>query len=212
MKVTKFTVNPFGENTFLAWDEATRHAAIIDPGMMQEHERNVVVQFIEQNQLVMQWVLLTHCHIDHVTSARWMADRYDIPVAASPLDDLLAQALPQQAQHFRLNLPLDALSVDKPLHDGDVITLGGETLHVLATPGHSQGGLIFYAPDSALAFTGDTIFDGSIGRTDLPGGDYDTLIGSIRAKVLTLPSDTMLIPGHGPSTTVANERDYNPYL
>lgn len=212
MKVTKFTVNPFGENTFLAWDEATRHAAIIDPGMMQEHERKVVVQFIEQNQLVMQWVLLTHCHIDHVTSARWMADRYDIPVAASPLDDLLAQALPQQAQHFRLNLPLDALSVDKPLHDGDVITLGGETLHVLATPGHSQGGLIFYAPDSALAFTGDTIFEGSIGRTDLPGGDYDTLIGSIRAKVLTLPSDTMLIPGHGPSTTVANERDYNPYL
>ena len=212
MKVTKFTVNPFGENTFLAWDEATRHAAIIDPGMMQEHERNVVVQFIEQNQLVMQWVLLTHCHIDHVTSARWMADRYDIPVAASPLDDLLAQSLPMQAQHFRLNLPLDALSVDKPLHDGDVITLGGETLHVLATPGHSQGGLIFYAPDSALAFTGDTIFEGSIGRTDLPGGDYDTLIGSIRAKVLTLPSDTMLIPGHGPSTTVANERDYNPYL
>lgn len=212
MKVTKFTVNPFGENTFLAWDEATRHAAIIDPGMMQEHERNVVVQFIEQNQLVMQWVLLTHCHIDHVTSARWMADRYDIPVAASPLDDLLAQSLPMQAQHFRLNIPLDALSVDKPLHDGDVITLGGETLHVLATPGHSQGGLIFYAPDSALAFTGDTIFEGSIGRTDLPGGDYDTLIGSIRAKVLTLPSDTMLIPGHGPSTTVANERDYNPYL
>ena len=212
MKVTKFTVNPFGENTFLAWGEVTRHAAIIDPGMMQDHERKVVLQFIEQNQLIMQWVLLTHCHIDHVTSARWMADRYGIPVAGSQLDDLLAQALPMQAQHFRLNVPLEALTIDRPLNDGDVVMLANEPLKVIATPGHSQGGLIFYAPDSALAFTGDTIFEGSIGRTDLPGGDYSTLIESIRTRVLTLPPDTLLIPGHGPSTTVANERDHNPYL
>ena len=183
MKVTKFTVNPFGENTFIAWDENTRQAIIIDPGMMQDHEREVVVKFVEDNQLKMQRVLLTHGHIDHIAAARWMADRYGITVAASPHDQLYYQ-----------------------------IELGDEKIHVFETPGHSQGGLIFYAPDSALAFTGDTIFEGSIGRTDLSGGDYNVLIASIRDKVLTLPSDTMLIPGHGPTTTVANERDYNPYL
>lgn len=212
MKVTKFTVNPFGENTYVAWDESSREAMIVDPGMMQDHERAVVTGFIDDNNLVMRHVLLTHAHIDHVTSARWMADRYGIEVAGSELDAMLATNLPLQAQHFRLKIDLDVLHIDRPLTDGDVISLGNEPVHVLSTPGHSRGGLVFYAPDSALAFTGDTIFEGSIGRTDLPGGDYDTLIGSIRDKVLTLPLDTLLIPGHGPTTTVADERDFNPYL
>lgn len=212
MKATKFTVNPFDENTYIAWDETTRHAIIIDPGMMQDHERNVVTKFIEDNQLVMQQVLLTHLHIDHVTSARWMANRYGITVAASQMDADYAQALPAQAEHFRLRISVDALTIDQPLTDGDTIMLGDETIYVLAMPGHSRGGLAFYAPDSALVFTGDSIFEGSIGRTDLPGGDYGTLIKSIREKILTLPPDTMLIPGHGPTTTVANERDYNPFL
>lgn len=212
MKATKFTVNPFGENTYIAWDETTRHAIIVDPGMMQDHERNVVTKFIEDNQLVMQQVLLTHIHIDHVTSARWMADRYGITVGASQLDADYAQALPAQAEHFRLRISVDALTIDLPLADGDTIMLGDETIRVLAMPGHSPGGLAFYAPDSALVFTGDSIFEGSIGRTDLPGGDFKTLIKSIREKILTLPPETMLIPGHGPSTTVANERDYNPFI
>ena len=212
MKATKFTVNPFDENTYIAWDETTRHAIIIDPGMMQDHERNVVTKFIEDNQLVMQQVLLTHLHIDHVTSARWMANRYGITVAASQMDADYAQALPAQAEHFRLRISVDALTIDQPLTDGDTIMLGDETIYVLAMPGHSRGGLAFYAPDSALVFTGDSIFEGSIRRTDLPGGDYGTLIKSIREKILTLPPDTMLIPGHGPTTTVANERDYNPFL
>ncbi len=212
MKATKFTVNPFGENTYLAWDEATRHAIIIDPGMMQEHERNVVTKFIEDNHLVMQQVLLTHIHIDHVSSARWMAHRYGIPVAASPLEVPYALNLPAQAEHFRLRVPVEALTIDQPLADGDTLMLGDEIIHVLAMPGHSPGGLAFYAPDSALVFTGDSIFEESIGRTDLPGGDYSSLIKSIKEKILTLPPDTLLIPGHGPTTTVANERDYNPFL
>lgn len=212
MKVTRFTVNPFGENTYIAWDETTRHAIIIDPGMMQEYEQNVVAKFISDNELVMQLVLLTHIHIDHVASARWMADKYGIPVAASPADALLAQQLPAQAEHFRLRMPVDVLAIDRELCDGDAITLGDETMQVLAMPGHSLGGLAFYAPDSAMAFTGDSIFEGSIGRTDLPGGDLDTLLTSIRDNILTLPPDTMLIPGHGPMTTVANERQFNPYI
>ncbi|MBR1475990.1 MAG: MBL fold metallo-hydrolase [Muribaculaceae bacterium] len=212
MKVTKFTVNPFGENTFIAWNEDTRHALIVDPGMMQDHERNVVTQFILDNQLVMQWVLLTHIHIDHVTSARWMADRYGIPVAASPADEVLAKHLPMQAAHFRLRVELDPLTIDRPLAHGDTLSLDDETIHVLATPGHTPGGLCFYVPSSSLAFTGDTIFESSIGRTDLPGGDYTTLIDSIKNQILTLPPDTLLISGHGPTTTVANEHQYNPYL
>lgn len=212
MKVTKFTVNPFGENTYIAWDEITLHAIIIDPGMMQEHERNVVAKFIEDNKLVMQLVLITHIHIDHVTSARWMADKYGIKVAASPLDAGYARGLKEQAEHFRLRIPVDALTIDEELADGDTIRLGNETIHVLAMPGHSPGGLAFYAPDSALAFTGDSVFEGSIGRTDLPGGDFKTLITSIREKIISLPPDTLLIPGHGPTTTVATERDYNPFI
>lgn len=212
VKATKFTVNPFGENTYLAWDETTRHAIIIDPGMMQDHERNVVTKFIDDNNLVMRYVLITHVHIDHVTSARWMADRYGITVAASPLDAPNALALPEQAEHFRLRMPVEALTIDQPLADGDTMMLGDETIHVLAMPGHSPGGLAFYAPDSELVFTGDSIFEGSIGRTDLPGGDFGTLINSIKEKILTLPPETLIIPGHGPTTTVANELEYNPFL
>lgn len=212
MKATKFTVNPFGENTYLVWNENTHHAIIIDPGMMQEHERNVVLRFLADNGLVLQLVLITHIHIDHVASARWLAEQFGVKVAASPLDLPLAQQLPAQAQHFRLRVDIDVLAIDHELRHGDVIMLDDEPINVFEMPGHSPGGLAFYAPDSALVFTGDSIFEGSIGRTDLQGGNIDALLASIRDNIMTLPPETVIAPGHGPTTTVADERDYNPYL
>lgn len=212
MKATKFTINPFAVNSYLIWNEPTGHAMIIDPGMMQEHERNVITQFMDEHHLQLQMVLLTHMHIDHVASARWMADKYGVCVAGSEMDQPLADNLPLQAEHFRLKLPVEVLTIDRKLHDGEQLLLDDESITVLAMPGHSPGGLAFYAQQSGLVFTGDSVFEGSIGRTDLQGGDYGTLIASIRNKILTLPPETVIAPGHGSTTTVATERDHNPFL
>lgn len=212
MKATKMTVNPFEENIYILWNEDSHHALIIDPGMMQDHERDVITKFIDENGLKLQQVLLTHIHIDHVASARWTAQHYGVTVAGSELDCPLAEKLPEQAEHFRLRVPVDALVLDQNLKDGDVIMLDDEPLKVLAMPGHSPGGLAFYAPDSGIVFTGDSVFQGSVGRTDLYGGDMVVLLDSIRQQIFTLPPETVIAPGHGPTTTVADEQRYNPFL
>lgn len=206
------TVNPFGENMFILWDETSCEAAVIDPGMMREAEREMVTKFIGDNNLNVKHILLTHLHVDHITGARWLADKTGADVCGSALDDPLGQELPDQVDHFRINVEVEPLTVDRDLKDGDTIQLGEETIQVLHVPGHSPGGLAFYMPESNLLFAGDTIFNGSVGRTDLWGGDMAQLINSIREKILTLPDETVIASGHGPTTTVADEKRCNPFL
>ena len=212
MNISKFEVNPFGEITYILWDKNGGEAMIVDPGMMTDAERDMVVSFLETNQLTLKMVLLTHLHIDHVPSARWMAQKFGVTVAGNKGDAELGKALPLQAQHFRLWLDLEELILDRELNDGDQLKLGDEEIKVIHTPGHSMGSLSFYVPESGFVVTGDALFNGSIGRTDLPGGDFSTLINAIKTKLLTLPGDTMVYPGHGPATTIADEARYNPYL
>ena len=212
MNATMMTVNPFGENMFILWDEASSEAAVIDPGMMREAEREMVTKFIGDNNLNVKLILLTHLHVDHITGARWLADKTGADVCGSALDDPLGQELPDQVAHFRINVEVEPLTVDRDLKDGDTIQLGEETIQVLHVPGHSPGGLAFYLPESNLLFAGDTIFNGSVGRTDLWGGDMAQLINSIREKILTLPDETVIASGHGPTTTVADEKRCNPFL
>lgn len=212
MKVSRFVVNYFEENTFILWDEASRQAMAVDPGMMKDYERDAVTKFIDEHDLCLQMVLVTHMHIDHVMSARWLASRYGCPVAASLDDEMLARRMPEQVQFFRLRMPAQPLDIDRPLADGDVLRLGDEEIHVLATPGHSPGGLCFYLPQSGVVVAGDTLFAGGVGRVDLPGGDMDTEVASIKAKLFTLPDDTMVVSGHGDATTIGREKQYNPYL
>ena len=212
MNATMMTVNPFGENMYILWDEASREAVVVDPGMMRQGERDMVTKFIADNDLKVKHILLTHLHLDHVTSARWLADQTGADVCGSILDKELGMNLPQQVAQFHLKIESEVLTLDRHLQDGETIPLGDETIQVLHVPGHSPGGLAFYLPESSLLISGDTIFNGSVGRTDLMGGDMATLINSIREKIFPLPDETVIASGHGPTTTVADEKRFNPFL
>ena len=212
INATMMTVNPFGENMYILWDETSRDAVVVDPGMMREAEREMVTKFIEGQKLNVTHVLLTHMHIDHITSARWLADKTGADVCASAKDAQLGQELPQQIQEFHLNIDSSPLNIDHELNDGDTIPLGDELIQVLHVPGHSPGGLAFYLPQSGFLLSGATIFNGSVGRTDLWGGDMAQLINSIREKILPLPDETVIASGHGPTTTIADEKHCNPFL
>lgn len=212
MNATMMSVNPFGENLYILWDEASREAVVIDPGMMRESERDMVTKFIDEHNLSVKHILLTHLHVDHITGARWLADKTGADVCGSVLDNPLGQELPDQVAHFRINIEVEPLTVDRNLADGDTLQLGDETIQVLHVPGHSPGGLAFYLPQSALLISGDTIFNGSVGRTDLWGGDMAQLLNSIREKIYTLPDETVIASGHGPTTTVADEKRFNPFV
>ena len=206
------TVNPFGENLYILWDEATRDAVVVDPGMMREAEREMVSDFIQGQKLNVKHILLTHLHLDHVTGARWLADVTGADVCGSVLDAQLGRELPEQVAQFHLKIQAEPLTIDRNLADGDTIPLGEEVIQVLHVPGHSPGGLAFYLPQSGLLIGGDTIFNGSVGRTDLMGGDMAQLITSIREKILPLPDETVIASGHGPTTTIADEKRCNPFL
>ena len=206
------TVNMFGENMYFLWDETSHDAVVVDPGMMRDAERKMVTDFIEGQGLKVKHILLTHLHLDHVTGARWLAEQTGADICASTQDAQLGLELPEQVAQFHLKIEAEPLTIDRELVEGDTIPLGEEMIQVLHVPGHSPGGLAFYLPQSGLLISGDTIFNGSVGRTDLMGGDMAQLINSIREKILTLPDETVIASGHGPTTTIADEKRCNPFL
>ena len=212
MKIKMFVTNDFMELCYLLIEENTKETAIVDPGMMKEAKIDEVCSFIRDNDLKVKYVLLTHAHVDHAASAEILAKKYGVEVCGNIGDESLAQNLADQAMRFHLPVKLSPLTIGRHLSDCDVLTLGLEQINVITTPGHSEGGLTYYVPTSGFACVGDTIFDGSIGRTDLPGGDFETLIDSIKKKIFTLPDETVLFSGHGPSTSVIREKNYNPYV
>jgi len=212
MKLTRMQFNPFGEMTYVLWHEDGKDAFVVDPGMMDRSENEYFADFIEKHQLNVTKVLLTHIHIDHVTAAGWVKEKYNASIEFGQKDEVLLTLMPQQIAMFGLRFDYKPFSADNYLADGDCITLNGEEIKVLATPGHSLGSLSFYAPESEKVLTGDAVFNMSIGRTDLPGGNYDQLIKSINEKIMTLPEGTVIYPGHGDCSTVKDEKMYNPFL
>ncbi len=197
---------------YVLWSQDTRNAIVVDPGMMTEAERSRISAFIADNRLNVQKILLTHIHVDHVASAMWLAGETGADICACADDEFLANAMPEQVQRFHLPIEVPQVKPDEWLRDGDVLYLDDEPIKVLHTPGHTPGGLSFYLPVSGVVLAGDTLFAGSIGRTDLPGGDFVQLISSIKTKLLKLPVETLVLPGHGDSTTVGRELHFNPYL
>lgn len=213
LDIHTFEMNPFGVNTYIVYDPDSRQAALIDPGMLNDAERTRVDTFITDHHLNLTRMINTHLHIDHVVGASWAADRYGVPVSASSADAFLGEQLQAQATAFHMPVSdAPSLAVSHTLNDGDVIPLGNDKLIVFEVPGHSPGSLAFYSPSSHFVITGDALFRNSIGRTDLPGGNGRQLIDSIRTKLLTLPDDTTVYPGHGPATTIGEEKRSNPYL
>lgn len=211
MKIQKFTFNPFLENTYLIWDEETLEAAIIDPGMSESYEEDELTSFIKQNSLKIVYLINTHCHIDHILGCGFIKSKYN-PVYYMPKGDLeLFNNAENQANMFNvtLNKPPEP---EKFLSEDLELKLGKESISLLFTPGHSPGEFCLYMKDSSICISGDVLFNESIGRTDLPGGNYEVLLDSIRNKLLALPNDVEIYPGHGEKSTIGYERVHNPFL
>lgn len=212
MKVSKLTFNPFEENTYILWNEDSKNSIVIDPGMFDDEERHHFDDFVNSLQLDIKKVLFTHMHLDHAASAKYVSEKYDAKIHASAKDAQLGLLLSQQAEMFGFKFALPSVTADVDLKEGDVLELDNEHIIVMETPGHTRGSLSFYAKDSNLVFVGDTLFLQSIGRTDLPGGNYTQLMDSVKNKLFFLPEETLVLCGHGGSTTIGDEKSYNPFI
>lgn len=212
LQVKQFTFSNFGVNTYLLVDSATKEAAVVDPSMQTDRERMEFDHFIESHGIKLTQIINTHLHLDHCFGVNYVKEHYGVKMSASAADAPLGRQFPQQCEMFRMPRLGGPVEIDVPLKDGDIIEIGESRILVIATPGHSPGGICLYDQADRLLFTGDTLFKGSIGRTDLPGGDYMQLINSIRSKILSLPDNITVFPGHEKLTNLANERRFNPYL
>lgn len=212
MKVAIFQFSLFGINTYLVYDPETLCCAVIDPGMINREEEEAISQFISNKKLRLTNIINTHLHIDHVAGNSYLRLKYDAPVAAHALDEMLGKRVSQQAMMFGMNENIPDVEITEYLKAGDVIRIGNGSLKVIEVPGHSQGSIALYDEEDNFVIVGDALFRGSIGRTDLPGGDHSQLLSSIRNNLFTLPDDTVVFPGHGPSTTIGEEKLSNPFL
>lgn len=212
MKVSRFTFNMFGVNTYILWDDISREALIVDPGMINEKEQKEIKAFLDANNLNLKHLINTHMHIDHAFGISYVKENYNLKLECNLEDQFLAQRLNEQANMFGLPIPMSDLQIDKDLKDGEKIQLGDEHISILHVPGHSPGSVVLYAPQSNFIISGDVLFNTSIGRTDLPGGNYAQLINAINNKLMTLPDDVIVYPGHGPETSIGYEKQNNTYL
>lgn len=208
--VQSFVNNPYQENTYLLFDE-TGECAIIDPGMYTAAEQNAVVAFIKDNNLKPVLLLNTHCHIDHVLGNKFVFDQYGLkPQFHEGESEVLAAVI---AYAPSMGLRYDASPLPETyLPETGTVKFGNTELQLIFAPGHSPAHLCFYDKAANILIGGDVLFRNSIGRTDLPGGDYSTLIKNIEEKLFLLPDDCTVYPGHGPETTIGYEKQTNPYL
>ena len=212
MHIERFIFNMFGVNTFIVWDDSTHDAAIIDPGMISNEETEQIKSFIKKNNLTIKHLINTHLHIDHTFGNNAITETYGIGVEACKKDEFLGNCINAQAQMFGLDYLCQNVSITHELRDGDQIMLSNGILDVLHVPGHSPGSIALYSAHDGFVIVGDVLFKSSIGRTDLPGGNYTQLIDSIASKLLVLPDSTTVYPGHGPITTIGTEKLQNPYI
>lgn len=201
-------VTPFQQNCSLVWDDQSKQAAVIDPG----GDLDLILAAVAQHQLKLEQIWLTHAHIDHAGGTAVLSRNLNLPIVGPhPGDQFWIDRLSDQGRMFQF----PEAEVFKPtrwLQDGDTVQLGAHTLNVRHCPGHTPGHVVFYSPEMKRAFVGDVLFAGSIGRTDFPQGDHDTLIASITQRLWPMGDDTVFIPGHGPESTFGRERRSNPYV
>ncbi|RDC64670.1 MBL fold metallo-hydrolase [Adhaeribacter pallidiroseus] len=210
MIVTRFTFNAFAENTYVLHDE-TKACLIVDPGCYDKSEQLLLSDFIKTQGLQVTRLINTHCHIDHVLGNKYVVDTYqvDFAIHEADLPTLRAQVVfaPRYGiTNYEEQLPTHYLT------ENESVRFGNTELQVLFTPGHAPGHVVFYHEPSGQLIGGDVLFQRSIGRTDLPGGNYETLLKSIKTKLFPLPDATIVYPGHGPNTTIGEEKKHNPFL
>ena len=210
LKIQQFTFNPVQENTYVIFNEKGA-CAIIDPGCYFDNEYKELTDFILSNNLAPKCLLNTHCHLDHVFGNKRIAELYKLQLQMHPNEKKLFDYAPASGEMW--GLPFE--NYEGPVvyfNEGDQIRLDDDVLEILLTPGHSPGSVSFYHKQGQFVIAGDVLFRSGIGRTDLPGGNFDTLISSIRNKLFTLPDDVTVYSGHGPETTIGEEKISNPFL
>jgi hydroxyacylglutathione hydrolase len=202
-----FPVGPLQCNCSVIGDETTREAMVIDPG----DDIKDVLALVRKHNLTVKQIVVTHAHIDHVGGAMKLRAATGAPILLNQNDQALLKMLDVQATWIGVEDP-GKVEIDQNIEQGDTVQAGSLTANVIHTPGHTEGSVCLYFPVEKKLIAGDTLFAGSIGRTDLPGGSMRKIINSLHEKVLTLPDETVVVPGHGPLTTIGEERESNPFL
>ncbi|WP_323032262.1 MBL fold metallo-hydrolase [Brachymonas denitrificans] len=201
-------VTPFQQNCSILWCDQTMEGAVVDPG----GDLPRLLAFAEKKGITLRQILLTHCHVDHCAGTAELSGKLDLPIIGPHEgDQYWIDALPATAVNYGFP-PAATFTPTRWLHDGDTVQVGSSTLQVRHCPGHTPGHVVFYSPEANRAFVGDVLFAGSIGRTDFPGGDYDTLIACITQRLWPMGNDTVFIPGHGPESSFGRERVSNPFV
>ncbi len=211
IQIQKFTFNLFSENTFALWDDESKECAIVDPGCSDADEENELAGFINEKKLIVKYLINTHCHIDHILGCEFVKQKFNPVYYAPELDVPLIENAKMQADMVGMDFSISILP-EKYLTEEEVLMIGKSKLKFLFTPGHTPGEFCIYIPDIKTCITGDVLFFDSIGRTDLWGGNYDTLFNSINEKLLILPDETIIFPGHGEQSTIGREKKFNPFL
>lgn len=212
MKIKTFPLLLFGVNCYIVYDPDQKKAAIVDPGIVDNREIADIDNFLKQNGLEVVAVINTHLHIDHALANAGLAEKYSVPVMAHADDSFLGDQLAGQARQFGLPFKVESAGVTHHLKNGDKIEIGNGELEVIHVPGHSPGGIALYDAADGFLISGDTLFEGSIGRSDLPGGNLAKLLESVKKKLYRLPDNTVVYPGHGSPTTIGREKAENPYV
>jgi len=209
LKIKSFEFSPIQENTYILYNEFNE-CIIIDPGCYYDSEKEVLANFIEKTELKPKMLLNTHCHLDHVFGNKFVAEKYGLTLQLHEKEVQVLQFAP--ASGLMYNMPFDNYVGSYIfLKPGAALKLGADELEILFTPGHSPASISFYCQKEGFVIAGDVLFKQSIGRTDLPGGDFDTLINSIKTQLFILPDETKVYSGHGPATTIGDEKKFNPY-
>ena len=212
MRYQTFTFNPVQENTYLLWDETTLEAAIVDPGMWNRQEEQLLEGSIAAHGLRLKYALQTHAHFDHTYGLPFIYRTYGTKPIFHVDDEVTYRQMPSMAAQFGLIIGGPMPPIERLLNDGAELRLGETLIRLIHTPGHTPGSASLYIPEAKLLLSGDTLFLQSIGRTDLPGGNLEAELNSIRNKLFQLPEDTAVLPGHGPATTIGSEKRNNYYL
>lgn len=212
MKIKTFEFNPLGVNTYVLYDR-TGECIVVDASCFFPDENRLLLNFILDNNLVVKHLVNTHLHFDHIFGVNFLASQFGLKLLVHRDDIVLLENLSQQLQMFGFNTNVDYRpEIGGFLAENDVVSFGEQQLKVLHVPGHSPGSIVFYNEKEKLALVGDVLFNGSIGRTDLLEGSFEQLTEGIRTKLFTFPDDTEVYPGHGPKTTIGQERRYNPFV
>ena len=211
MQIKSLTFNPFQENTYILYDE-TKQCIIIDPGCYENSEKTELANFIESNNLEPVKLINTHCHIDHVLGNKFISEKYNVELCIHKKDLPLLGNTATVAKMYGLDKYEDSPYPKHFLNDGDKLKFGNNELDIIFIPGHAPGHIGLYSEKEGCIISGDVLFNGSIGRTDLPGGDHSTLINSIITKLFPLPNETQVFCGHGPFTNLGYEKKHNPFL